>query len=46
MERYLGETYINSYKLDIMTKTPETFPDPEITTIITYTGAKHHKTDV
>ena len=31
LERYLGATYSNGCKLAIMTKTPATFPDPEMT---------------
>ena len=45
MERYIGATYINSYQPDIMTETPETFSNPEMTKIIPGTGVKHPNTD-
>ena len=46
LERYLGATYRNICQQAIMTKIPETFPDPEIPTIIPDTGAKRPKMDV
>ena len=46
LERYLGETYRDTYHPKIKTDTPETpTPDPEITTIIMDTSVKHPKTD-
>ena len=46
LERYLGETYIDSCKPSIMTETPATLPNPEIPTIIPDTGVERLKTDV
>ena len=46
LERYLGETYRYSCQPDIMTKTPATFLDPYMPTIIPDTGADHPKTYV
>ena len=45
MEWYLESTYSDSYQPAIMTKTPETFPDPEMPTIIPVTGIDLPKTD-
>ena len=45
LERCLGATYINSCQPEIMTKTPETFPDPEFPRITPDTGVQHPKMD-
>ena len=45
LERYLGATYNNIYQTDIITDKMETFPDPDMPTIIPDTGLKHTKTD-
>ena len=52
LEQYFGVTYSDSYQPEIMTetpeimnKTPETFPIPEIPTIILDTGAELPKKD-
>ena len=45
VEWYLGATYSCSCQTDIMTKTPETFPELYIPTIISETGIKRPKTD-
>ena len=45
LERYLGSAYSDIYQTAIMTKTLETFPDPQIPTIATYTGAECPNTD-
>ena len=42
---YLEVTYRDSCQPTIMTKTPETFPDLDITTIVMYTGDERTKTD-
>ena len=44
MERYIGTTYSNIWQPEIMTKTPENFPNPQIPTIIPDTGAERPKT--
>ena len=46
LERYFGENYSNRCLPDIMTKTPATFLDPYMPTIIPDTGADHPKTYV
>ena len=46
LERYLGTTYGNRCYTAIMTETPATFPDLEMLTIMTDTGAESPKTDV
>ena len=46
LDRYLGETYTNSFQPVIINETPYTLPDPYIPTIIHDTGVKHPKTDV
>ena len=46
LEQYLGETYINSCQPAIITKTPASFPNPEIPTVIPDMGAKRPKMDV
>ena len=46
LERYLGATNSDRYQPAIMTKTPATFPFPDIPTIITDTGTERPKTDV
>ena len=46
LERYLGTTYSNICHTAIMIKTPETFPDPDIPTIIPDTRVKHPKTNI
>ena len=43
--RYLGATYSDIFQPSIMTKTPETFPDPEMKSIVPDTGIEHPKTD-
>ena len=45
LERYLGAAYSDSCQPDIMTKTPETFPDPDMPTIIPDMGVERPKTD-
>ena len=45
MEWYIGETYSGSCKPYIMTKTLETFPNPEMPTIIPDTGTKRPNMD-
>ena len=45
LERYLGATYSNRCHPAIMPKIPETFPDPEMPTIIPDTGVEHPKMD-
>ena len=44
-ESNLGATYINSCQPSIMNETPETFPDPDMLTIITDMGVKFPKMD-
>ena len=46
LERYLSATYSDSCQPAIMIKTPETFPDPYMSTIIPDTRVKHPKTDI
>ena len=43
LEWYIEATYIYSCQPAIMTKTPETFPDPEMSTIIPVTGVGRPK---
>ena len=45
MERYLGSAFRYIYQPGIMTKIPATLPDPEMPTIIPYTGVEFPKTD-
>ena len=45
LERDIGATYRNSCNTVIMTKTQETFPGPEMPTIIPDTGIERPKTD-
>ena len=45
LERYLGTTYRNSCQPVITAKAPAELPHPEMTTIMTETGAEHPKTD-
>ena len=45
MERYLGITYRNRCQIAIINKTPDTFPNLEIPTIIPATGVECPKTD-
>ena len=45
IERYLWATYIDRCQPSIMAKTPETFPDPYMPTIIPDTGAESPKTE-
>ena len=45
MELYLGETYSDSFQPGIMPKTPATFPDPVIPTIIPDMGNECPKTE-
>ena len=44
MKRYLRATYSDSCQLDIMTETSATFSNPEMPTIIPYTGTKRSRT--
>ena len=46
LDRYLGETYTNSFQPVIINETPYTLPDPYIPTIIPDTGFECPKTDV
>ena len=45
LEQYIGATYIYICQPAIMTKTPETFPGPDMPTIIPDTGVERLKTD-
>ena len=45
MEHYLGATYSHIYQPAITNNTPETFPGPDITTIIPDKGVEHPKMD-
>ena len=45
-DRNIVATYRNSYQTAIITKTPETFPDPEMTNIVPDTGVYRPNTDV
>ena len=45
LERYLGVTHSNKCQPSIITKTPATFTEPEMPTIIPDTGAKRPKTN-
>ena len=45
MERYLPATYSNSYQPFIITKTPETYHNPKMPTIIPDMGVEHPKTN-
>ena len=45
MEQYPGVTYSDSCQTAIMTKTPATFPDPDMTKIIPHTGAERPNMD-
>ena len=46
LERYFGMTSSGIFQTDIMTETPLTFPNMDIPTIITDTGAERPKTDI
>ena len=45
LERCIGETCSDSFQPSIMTETPATFPDPDISLFILYMGVEHPKTD-
>ena len=45
MDRYLGATYSDSCQPCIITKTPSTFTNQDMSTTIPDTGAKRPKTD-
>ena len=45
LEWYLGATYIDIWQPAIMNKTPDTFPNPDILTIIPDSGIERHKKD-
>ena len=45
LERYIGANYSNNFQPAIMNETPETFPYPEIPTIIPETGVERPKMD-
>ena len=46
LQRYLGATYRDSCQSDIMIKTLDTFPDPEMSTIAPNMVVQHPNTDV
>ena len=45
MDWYLGVAYSDSCQPSIITETPETFPDPDMQTIIPDMVIKHPETD-
>ena len=45
MERYLRETYSDICKPAIVTYTPSTFPNPDMTTIVPVIGSQYPKAD-
>ena len=45
LELYLGETYIDICQPYMMNKTLDTFPDPDMPSIIPYMGADYPKTE-
>ena len=46
LEMYIGATYIYICHPSVMNKKLETFPNPEMPTILTNTGVESPKTDV